>query len=382
MALVKLGGMGQQIWYPGQFALPPGSTQSTAIAATGDKFAMCGRVCIPGGGTKNLQRFGFRFAAAITKAGGSALTGSIQGVLTNTGPPITPDESIVQSVAISNGSIAANTWIRTGTFTIISVTHGDRIAVVIEYDGAGRLGADSMTFTTNAMAASTSGWQGSNVVHKLSGTWTIENTEAPNMVLEFDDGTFGTLMGCVPISTINTHTYKQDTASNDEFALAFQPAVPMAVDGFFFPFIPVANTSDFSFILYDGTTPMTGGTLTVDANAVAAIAVRNGMFPFTQEISLTAGHQYYLSAQPTQTTSNITVYSFDVADAKQLICHPGGQNFNFTTRVDSGAWAAITTTRRLFAGLHISSLDDGSGSGGGVMAPAMIWGPESVRLGV
>jgi hypothetical protein len=86
----------------------------------------------------------------------------------------------------------------------------------------------------------------------------------------------------------------------------------------------------------------------------------NNMLPWSSPIALAALTQYYLSVKPT-TTNNVTVYALDVDDSNQLALHPGGGNFNYSTRVDGGAWAAPTTTRRLVAGLMISALDNGSG---------------------
>lgn len=364
MTLQAISGLGQLLWYgPELLHCSPAFGNTTALAATGDKFAMSGYVYIPGGGTKNITRLWFRFGSAITKAGGSALTLSLQDPSTSAGPVMQPDGTQDQTVAIANGSIAASTGLRTGALNATrSVTSGDPLSVVIEYDGAGRLGADSITFTTINAAAATETGQFCVPASFASAAWAVSNTIA-DLALEFDDGTFGTLFGAIPILTINTHAFKQDTAVSDEYALAFQVPFSCKVDGVILPMIFAANTSDCSIILYDGTSAMTNGTIALDANRISAAAVRFGFVPFSQPITLTINHQYYLALQPTQTTSTVTIYTFDVADANHLVCHPGGTLFNHTTRVDANAWAAITTTRRLFAGLHISHLDDGVGGG-------------------
>jgi hypothetical protein len=42
----------------------------------------------------------------------------------------------------------------------------------------------------------------------------------------------------------------------------------------------------------------------------------------------------------------------------------GGDTVSFASRTDAGAWTE-TDTRRMFAGVRISAIDDGSGGGGG-----------------
>jgi hypothetical protein len=363
VALQKLNGIGQSIWYPHGIGLGPSLSNTTAIAATGDKFAMSGRVWTgASSGTKNITRVGFRFGSSITKAGGSALALSLQDVSLSSGPPAQPDGTQDQTVAIANASISANAWLRTNALSATrAVTSGDLLSVVIEYDGSGRLGADSITFSTIARTSGSGEMLLAVPAIFASAAWAAQSA-FPVVVLEFDDGTFGTLIGSLPASAINTHSIKQDTASADEYAMAFQLPIACKVDGAYCGILVSAGTADFSVILYDGTSAMAGGTVAVDANTIMGATAKVLFVPFSNEISLVANHQYYLAIQPTQTAAAVSVYSFDVNDANQLVCHPGGVNFNYATRVDAGSWAAITTTRRLMAGLNISSLHDGTGS--------------------
>lgn len=364
MSLQQIAGSGQAIWYPQAFGLAPSFVNSTAIAATGDKLALVGRVWTPNRGAKSIRKVGIRFGSAITKAGGSALTLSLQDVDLANGPPGRPDGTQDQTAAIANATIAANTWVKTGNLSADrSVNYGDRLAVVIEYDGSGRLGADSIVISNLSVGASSQAFQTAIQAQSISSVWTATNSVCVIVVFEFSDGTFGTLMGALPISAINTHTFKQDTGTADEYSMPFQLSAPLGVDGLYFPFAVAAGTADFSFILYQGTSPVTGGTVAIDAHPLQSTSPRYAYVPFSQEIALVASTQYYLSLQPTQTTSNVSVYSFDVAEAGHLACHPGGVNFNYATRLDAGSWAAATTTRRLIAGLSISSFDDGVGGG-------------------
>ena len=383
MTITQIPGIGPQIWYPTTINNAPTLANSApAIAATGDKTAFCGRVWTPTRGSKSIERIGYRYGSGLVKAGGSGHTVSLQDVSLTAGPPMQPDGTPDQTVAVAAADQASSTWIRTGTLSANrTVAPGGLLAVVVEFDGGGRLGADSFTLSGLNDPAVASGLQGAACVTSVSGVWALStNRITPNVILEMSDGTFGTLLGSIPCSLVNTHAFKQDTGTADEFALAFQVPFACKVDGMYLPFLVAANTSDFSFILYDGTTPMTGGTIAVDANAIRQTTVGDGLYPFSQEITLAANTQYYLSMQPTQTTSTVTCYSLDVSDANHLTCHSGGTAFNYSTRLDAGSWAAATSTRRLFAGLSISSLDDGTGIGG-MVVPATIHGMGGLYLG-
>ena len=95
-------------------------------------------------GTKDIRRVGFRFGT-VTKAGGSAVTVSLQDVNLAAGPPLQPDEVQDQTVAIANADagFATGLWYRTGTLSADrTVAYGEDLCVVFEYDGAGRLGSD------------------------------------------------------------------------------------------------------------------------------------------------------------------------------------------------------------------------------------------------
>jgi hypothetical protein len=125
-----------------------------------------------------------------------------------------------------------------------------------------------------------------------------------------------------------------------------------------------ASGGDAEIIVYDGTTAMTNGTSPVDAGYVIAGNAREAYAQLSEEISLTANTTYRIAFKPT-TTTNVTLYYFDVSDANHLQCHVGGTAWAMTSRLDSGAWAAPTTTRRPFLWPFVSSIGDDAGAGGG-----------------
>lgn len=364
MALQQVPGGG--LWIPRPIAAT-GSITSSVIDATGEKFAWTGFVFNKDRTTKSIRTLGFLFGT-VTKAGGSALTASLQNVSAAAGAPMQPDETQDQTVAIANADagFVTNAWYTTGNLSADrSVAFGEAISVVIEYDGGGRLGADTVAlrnyatpdifggaYNTPSSALKTASWAGITV--------------HPNIILGFSDGTFGTLAGGFPFSASTVLSYKQDTAGTDEWALDFTLPFPCKVDGWWGVIGGDANTADFDVILYDGTTPMTGGSVSYDAMWLVALGTQRMIYgSFSQEISLSANTAYKLAVQPTQTTSNVRLFYFDVSAAGHMQAHDGGANFLINGRINAGAWAGTTTTRRPLLGLRVSSLDDAVSAGGG-----------------
>lgn len=379
MALQTIAGQG--LWMPAPPLHREALSGGMLIDATGEKAAFSGRVFNKDRTSKNITKVGFRFGA-VTKAGGSALTVSLQDVNLAAGPPMQPDETQDQTVAIANAnaSFVSNTWIQTGTLSATrTVAFGELLSVVIEYDGAGRLAADSVVISGMAYHASTEWAHQMESALKTGGTWAAAGVH-PNVILEFDDGTFGTLVGALPFSAASSLAFKSDTAVADEHALEFTVPFPCKVDGFWAFVTFSANTSNFDVVLYDGTSAMTGGTVTVDANTPQSTSTAQRLIgSFSQEITLAANTIYRLAIKPTQTTSTVSLYYIDVNDANHFQALEGGTSWRLASRIDLGAWAAAVTTRRPLMGIHVSALDDGVSTGGS-RGTKIIHGHEGVRV--
>lgn len=362
MALQSIPGRG--LYIPKHEYLSRGpSFNSAVIDATGEKYAWIGRVWNKDGTTKSIRKVGFLFGTVV-KAGGSALTVSLQNVSLTVGPIYVPDETQDQTVAIANGDagFATNAWYQTGALSADrSVAFGELLAVVVEYDGGGRLGADAVNFR-NLGNADTASFGSHGPVHKTGGTWAAD-ANVPNILLEFSDGTFGTLDNAFPVKESTFLQFKQDTGGADEYALRFSQPFPCKVDGCWFTLALAASTSDFSVVLYEGTTALE--TVAIDANASAAAgdSPRFWWVTFSQSISLAKDTVYRLAIKPTQTTSTVNLYYFTVNAANHLQAHDGGAEFFESNRLNEGAWSDDTTVRP-FMGVRISALDDGVGGGG------------------
>lgn len=338
-----------------------------AIAASTTKFAFCGRQWNKDGTSKNIHKIGF-FPGAITSAGGTTLKISIQGI-SHTATPMQPDGTI--GGAGNNGfvsqlfsAITANTWFQTAALGAdVTVAFGGELSVVFEPTGFG--GADSLVI--NDMTSSSRNSLCGSILD-TAGTWAPANS-LPNVILEFSDGTFGTLAGAWPFSNIGTVAFNSGT--NPEVnALEFQLDTPMTVCGAWMNFGPASASSDCEIDLYDGTSIMTNGAIAIDGDTFTdAGSVRAPITAFlTGTTALSAAHTYRLALRPT-TANNVTLVYFDVANANHFQAHAGGTAWQFNT-LHAGVWGTPTATRRPFAGLLVCGTDDGLSTG--VKLPLMM----------
>ena len=343
-------------YYPGPVTYLGTDSFNTGglIDATGEKVAIIGRVWNSGGGTKSIRKVGIRFGA-VTKAGGSALTLSLQDVDLTAGPVFRPDGTQDQTVAIANGSIVADTFVLSGALSADrSTAFGELVAIVIEFDGSGRLGSDSIVvaninilgldITSGAAALfASAAWSGISCY--------------PTVLFEFSDGSYGSLDGGVVVSDVGNISHSTGSTP-DEVALKFTAPFDCTCDG---GWIRTWKDANHDIVLYDGTSVL--ASVSVDANAVYGTYAQPHYFSWPAVTLTAAGGPYYLAHKPT-TGSSSRVFYADVANAAYWAAMPGGTSFTYAARTDAGAWTE-TTTRRLAAGVRLSPT---GGGGGGLLA--------------
>jgi hypothetical protein len=332
--------------------------QSSGIDATGEMYAWIGSVWWPDRSvtSRDIRRARFQFGAVV-KAGGSGLTFSLQNLDLTNGPPGRPDGTQDQTAAIANGNAAFVTsgYITTADLSADrTVNFGDRFAAVIEYDGAGRLGSDSFEIR-HITTANT----GDGPATFLGGAWA--RTDAANgIVFEFADGTSGLLLpsgpwasGTIASASLNTGT------TPDEVAMQFTPDFKCKIDGAWVG-VNLSSGANFDIVLYEGTTALR--TVSFDGNTLKQTGYQVILAEFA-EIELTPSTTYYVALKPT-TATNTNFRALTAASAAIAEMWLGGDTVSFASRTDAGAWTE-TDTRRMFAGVRISAIDDGSGGGGG-----------------
>jgi hypothetical protein len=325
------------------------------IDATGEKFSMAGSLYIPDNTAKSIERIQFRFGA-VTKAGGSALTVSLQNLSAAAAFPTEPDEVQDQTVAIANADagFVANTWYRTGTLSANrSVNPGDLLAVVWEYDGGGRLGADTVTISTWSIVG---GANAPGNALKTGGTWAAHGS-CPNVLFEFSDGTFGTFIQNRLVALSTTASNMNSGSGPDERAMEFTVPFPMKASGAWYIVAPGGASADFQIRLYEGTTLLQN--VDVEADYLISTAARVVRVSFASEQILVPGVTYYLALRPT-TANNLAGQSMTLNAAGHFAVWPGGTACYFNARQDSGAWSNQNTAARMLCGLQIAAIQQGN----------------------
>lgn len=331
-----------RMMYPDYGQINPAASTLIAtliIDATGEKAAYIGRVYSHDRTTKAIRKVGFRLSTVV-KAGGSALTVSLQDVDLTTGSPFRPDGTMDQSVAVPNASIpSSNNFLLTGNLSSDrTVAHGALVAVVVEFDGSGRLGSDALTFTSinlgtvDAMAGCA----------LFSGAaWAIPSTALPNVVFEFSDGTYGALSPGFPVTFLNSAAITS-SSSPDEVGNQFTMPFACECDGCTFQVQAAASAAgDFDVILYDSG-GSTLASVTVDSNAIRALSSNNTVTVTWPPINLYRNATYYIMIKPL-TGNGITPISFQAANAGHLQAFPGGTRWKRAHRTDAGAWTVVDT---------------------------------------
>ena len=361
MAYAQLPGAGLMLPHRPNIVMSGGFITNTLIDATGEKAAFVGRVFRKDRAGGDITKIGFR-PGTVVSAGGSQIRVSLQTVSATAGPPGVPDETQDQTVDILLSALTSNTWHQSAALSANrTVTFGELLAVVFEFDAGGRLGADSLVCGgLDSPDGATIHQPGVRL--KTGGAW-ANLAGIPNIALEFTDGVFGTFQGAFgPVSAFGSLNYNSGSAL-DEYALEFQVPWKCKVDGCWLWAFPDAS-GDSEVILYDGTSAMANGTRSLDNNSdwTNVSGMRHAEYLFDAEVELAANTTYRLAFKPT-TANGVNLRYFDVATANHLQAHSGGTTFALTARVNAGAWDSPTTTRRPFMGLSFSSFDDGSGGG-------------------
>lgn len=366
MAYAQIPGVGAMLPPRPNLATSSSFMTSSLIDATGEKVAFVGRVFRKDRTGGDITKIGFR-PGTVVSAAGSQIRVSLQNVSATAGPPGVPDETQDQTVDILLSSLTSNTWHQSAALSANrTVSFGELLAVVFEFDAGGRLGADSL-ICGGFDSVDGATFHQPGVRLKTGGSWS-NISGFPNIALEFTDGVFGSFFGGFgPASAFGNLNFNSGSAA-DEYALEFQVPYNCKVDGFWLWGFPDAS-GNAEVILYDGTSAMSNGTVSLDANSdwTNTSSPRHAEYIFPGEVTLLANTTYRLAFKPT-TANGVNLRYFDVAAANHLQAHFGGTTFAITSRVNDGAWSAPTTTRRPFMGLSFSSHDDGAGGGGGSRA--------------
>jgi len=266
-----------------------------------------------------------------------------------------PDGTADQYTSVLGGTMTSNTWIQPGkmtndgtsTGTQRSVTRGDFLACVIEFD---------IFNTGNSFALATPGevagdhWSAGGfpfLKRFVSPSWTDFTSTVPNAILKYSDGSYENIGTSVfPIATFATNVINTGTTP-DEVGNLFQVPVGCSIKGVTFW---VDGDGDYTVVLYDSTSNiLTSVTIDKDYRSATAAAITTVYFPTS--VTLSANTDYRIAILPTTATS-LTVYSYTTPGATWTSLNPGGTTWKHSTRTNAGAWTD-TADKTIWMLLHI-----------------------------
>ena len=305
---------------------------STALTASTHKLTIVGVVQKSGTISSVSVRLG-----TVTKGATTQLLVSLQDVDAANGPPGRPDGTVDQSGTIGNANIVTNTYVTATLSTNRTVTVGDLLAVVVEFNTFNT--GDSVPITVVTVVSNTSVHSLVGISHYNGTAWTLQNAAMPIVGLGYTDSTVHSLLGALPLTSITSNAFNS-TSTPDERGLRWVPAYTQVVAGLWAMTIP---SGDYDLVLYDS-----GGTelasAAVDANTVRSSALRPQERLFASPVTVTAGSTYYLTVRPSSAT-NMTTYTIGLNAAADREAWPLGTEADGVTRKSAGSWTVSSTSR-------------------------------------
>jgi len=327
------------------------------IDATGDKVAFIGKVWNADAATKNINKVHIRLGTVTPGGTPATFRVSLQNVTSAVGVT-NPDGSVDQSATATTDTLTANT---VNSFTLDAsrtVTYGEYLAVVFDYSAftAGDV------VVINGLAGGTATLTQQMAISFLNtGAWAVQNTTFPLVVLEFDDGTFGTLDNHLLVPTsISTPTQAVSTSNKPEYGMTFTTTVPLVIDAFWFHHTYTASASG-TFILYSDTTTTVVAT-SIEPMQPQVIA-RLGIYstPLTTINPSTVYHLVYRSQNSVATT----YFTLNYAAAGHAAMNAFSSTSGLITRVSAAGAFTTTSTMLPMCGVRIVQVVDGVSSAAG-----------------
>lgn len=317
---------------------------SLLIDTSGEKAAFITQ--IPKTGT--ISKVGFRTATVTTA---QTLKVSLQGVNTSGDP----DGTILGSGNAygTQASPASNTWYTVTLTSGLSVTKGDAVAVVVEFDTT----VGNLNIAAAAKNYSTPDNQ--QIYSDLYTTSWAKAGNLPTVSFEYSDGSYagGTT---IPTSAFTNTTFNGGSTP-DEYGVYFQVPFPCRATG---AWVLVDLDADATLKLYDsdGSTVLASTALPSAQRDTTSTGVSYRLF--SSSVNLSKNTWYRLTIVP-DSVSNIAINRWTMPSVAAMDSLPLGQKCYETSRTDAGAWTETTTNRPLI-GLLVDGFDDGVSAGGGI----------------
>lgn len=327
-------------------------------------FANAGDVWFPARtGTKTVSAVWFHLEVfSSLPVSPSVLRVSLQGLRTaSLGPDGTP---ISGGTSLLVNPSLAPAW-RQVTGMTATVSYGQKLAVVFDFDDNGALlSQDRFRFRAWQFQGGTSshGYPWTAVAKTSSGTY-VHQGVVPNVVLEFNDGTYGLLSGSTPITADSAISYL-DTDSPNEYGLKFRVPFTCAADALWVAgsFSGDAETQTTTIVLSDAATGDLVAQAEIDEAEMSGDN-RLSIFTLRSEVTLDGGSDYVVSLRPNNSANTATLNLALINSANWRPLMGGDTNMKMVSRTGSTTWSDYSTTDLPICGVRLSRL--GSTGGGG-----------------
>lgn len=356
MALTEFAnGTGIVMNFLGQY---PVVSSETGIAANlaGESTSFIGEIYLSSGtGTsKTISSAGGKIwfsigSSTVFTTAGSTLRVGIQDVNATGVDDGTYD--VYDDLVATGDTLTSNTLkevvMSSGTKTI---THGDKIAVVVEMTV--RNGADSVTINKwgNPLATPYAATD--------TGGGPVKAANSPNCVIQFDDGTVGHF-GDLTLPFIETNVSFNDASTPDEYGIIFQVPFKCSINALGVRLSGVAATEYGVMALISSPLVTPADILTVSASGdymIASGTLAYGLFGIA-ETTLNANTTYGITYRPTSgSVRAITQVTIPHADVRKAMMF--GETLQGISRTNLGAFTPSTTVLPEII-FRISKLDDG-----------------------
>jgi len=346
---------------------PGNSGNTTMVSANASaKHAMFGRLWFDAkSGSKTIAKIHWRFGSTITAGSGAVVRVSVQGVAG--GSAATPDGNIAGSGGatytfnMTDSGVTASGWFTTPSGTSFGTqptfNFGDLLSLVWDWSTAGTGAVLTLSYE-NVITGTVAGHFNATQSTPDGTTWT--NLGLPNVVIEFSDGTFGTLDGGFVLSANGSTAYGA-TSSPVSFGAQFTLPYTAKCDALWGNWAMNSGATAVAELV-NASTGAVITSVTLGNNFNTQNSAKPWVVPLPSEQTLAAGTAYYVGLRATNgTTTGCTAIYTDIASASHATVLPGGGDFVAASRTSSSAVPVTTSTRRYWGGVRLSALDDGSG---------------------
>lgn len=327
------------IWLPNREHSATGDLAYTSYLcdANGEKFAMI--IQAPKTGT--ISKIGWRTGTVTT---GNTVDVRVETVSATDGNPTGTLWSTTTNIGVSVVNADDDKWFLSTLTSGAAVVQGNLIAIVLSVPASTNLNFVAVTrpYVLNFPYVS----------HFAGGAWT-KDSKAPCLALEYNDGNYYQIPGCLPYSSLVSATF-DTTTDPSEYALKFQLPFNADLAGFWYGFSKEQNVT---VRLYDSANTIRATRTLVSADyGTKTVGLYDHAF-FSSVVRVKKNTVYRLGVAASTTTPSLTAMKGTCNSTGIMAALDCGANFHLSARKGQNFSWVDTATARPYLGLILSKID-------------------------